>query len=71
MLDKKIYFQYQLGHLSELDDKEQELIANAKKSLNTAYAPYSGFMVGAAVLSTQGLDFISSMLDDLFDRIGN
>lgn len=50
MLDKKIEFQYQLGHLSELDDKEQELIANAKQSLNTAYAPYSGFLVGASIL---------------------
>ena len=32
MLDKKIEFQYQLGHLSELDDKEQELIAEELKN---------------------------------------
>ncbi len=36
--------------LSDLNKIDQKLINSAKESIKTAYAPYSGFMVGASVL---------------------
>lgn len=39
---------------AELDDKHKELIENAKKAAESAYAPYSKFRVGAAVLLENG-----------------
>ena len=39
---------------SELNENDQKLISNAISSLNDAYAPYSGFLVGAAVLLDNG-----------------
>jgi len=39
---------------AELDDKLQKLVAEAKKAAETAYAPYSKFNVGAAVLLENG-----------------
>jgi cytidine deaminase len=38
----------------ELSDIEQELLATAETAAQKAYAPYSKFMVGAAVLLTDG-----------------
>ena len=32
----------------------EELISEAKKAMNMAYAPYSGFHVGAAILTEAG-----------------
>jgi len=40
--------------LAELDKKHQELIQKAKEASETAYAPYSKFKVGAAVLLENG-----------------
>ncbi len=40
--------------LSELSQADQELVAKAKEILTNAYAPYSGFSVGAAVLLANG-----------------
>ena len=40
--------------LAELDKKYQELIQKAKEAAKTAYAPYSEFNVGAAVLLENG-----------------
>lgn len=37
-------------NIEELDTQLQQLIESAKESLEKAYAPYSGFKVGAAVL---------------------
>ena len=39
---------------AELDKKYQELIQKAKEAAQTAYAPYSKFKVGAAVLLENG-----------------
>lgn len=39
---------------AELDDKLQELIENANEAAKKAYAPYSKFNVGAAVLLENG-----------------
>ncbi|HAF29182.1 MAG TPA: cytidine deaminase [Bacteroidales bacterium] len=45
---KSILFDY--NSLAELDEKYQELIQKAKEAAENAYAPYSKFNVGAAVL---------------------
>lgn len=39
---------------AELDDTLQNLVSEAKKAAKTAYAPYSKFKVGAAVLLENG-----------------
>ena len=54
MQKKKIELSFITAHLSELSEQEQQLVANAKSSLKTAYAPYSGFLVGASVLLENG-----------------
>ena len=54
MQEKKIELFFILAHLSELSAEEQQLVANAKSALKTAYAPYSGFLVGASVLLENG-----------------
>ncbi len=54
MQEKKIEFRYTTANIRDLDVQYQELINNAKISLQTAYAPYSGFMVGASVLLENG-----------------
>ena len=51
---KKIELSFILAHLSELSAQEQQLVANAKAAFKTAYAPYSGFLVGASVLLENG-----------------
>ncbi len=40
--------------VDELTDEEKRLLASAKKSLDDAYAVYSKFLVGAAVLLENG-----------------
>jgi len=50
-MDQKITINYQrFEHWKELGVKEQELVAKAYEICDTAYAPYSKFHVGAAVL---------------------
>jgi len=54
MQEKKIELSFILAHLSELSPEEQQLVSNAKSAFKTAYAPYSGFLVGASVLLENG-----------------
>ena len=58
MQEKKIELSFILAHLSELSAEEQQLVSNAKSAFKTAYAPYSGFLVGASVLLENG-EFIN------------
>jgi len=41
--------------LEELTNDERELLAEAKASMNKAYAPYSHFHVGAAIMLENGI----------------
>jgi cytidine deaminase len=54
MQEKKISLSFTTAHLSEIETEDQELVANAKKAFKTAYAPYSGFLVGASILLENG-----------------
>ena len=54
MKEKKIELSFISAQLTELSSEEKQLVANAKSSLTTAYAPYSGFLVGASVLLENG-----------------
>tara|TARA_B100001758_G_C18381128_1_gene597271 strand:+ start:1325 stop:1813 length:489 start_codon:yes stop_codon:yes gene_type:complete len=54
MQEKRIELNFNLACLSELDIQDIELIKNAKEAFSTAYAPYSGFLVGASVLLENG-----------------
>ena len=54
MQEKKIQLSFITAHLAELSVEEQQLVANAKSAFKTAYAPYSGFLVGASVLLENG-----------------
>ena len=54
MQEKKIELSFITAHLPELSEQEQQLVSNAKSAFKTAYAPYSGFLVGASVLLENG-----------------
>lgn len=45
---------YEYAKPEELDSQEQEVVKAAQAALNTSYAPYSQFSVGAAVLLDNG-----------------
>lgn len=45
---------YEYNTVSELPDEDQELLNAARKIAKDAYAPYSGFFVGAALRLTSG-----------------
>jgi cytidine deaminase len=44
----------QYRNLEELENTDKNLVIEAKKAVKSAYAPYSGFNVGAAVLLENG-----------------
>ena len=50
MKEEKINLTFIKGNFDELDKSERQLINVAKSAYLNAYAPYSGFLVGAAVL---------------------
>ncbi|HJN63205.1 MAG: cytidine deaminase [Flavobacteriales bacterium] len=54
MKEKKIEITFVKANFNELDISEQELIEKAKNAYSNAYAPYSGFLVGASVLLENG-----------------
>ena len=54
MKEVKIELTFTRAKLEELIQSEQDLIANTQHALSNAYAPYSGFLVGASVLLENG-----------------
>src|SRR5206468_4095379 len=55
MKENKFEFQYQLyDDLSELNEKDAELLKKARSVTSEAYAPYSNFHVGAVAMLTNG-----------------
>jgi len=50
MKKEEIILRFNRAKLNELSKIDQELIEKAKDAFSTAYAPYSGFLVGASVL---------------------
>lgn len=55
MEHKKIHIQYtESESFSEVPEEDQELLSAAAKSAASAYAPYSGFGVGAAIRLSSG-----------------
>ena len=56
MEEKEIKIHYTIyNSIEELSGEEQLLLEKAKISTQSAYAPYSGFNVGAAILLENGL----------------
>ena len=54
MKEEKIELTFTRAKLEELIQSEQDLIANTQHALSNAYAPYSGFLVGASILLENG-----------------
>lgn len=54
MIEKKITTTFYQTDFSSLNSEEKDLVNRAKNSLEAAYAPYSGFLVGATVLLGNG-----------------
>ncbi len=54
MEEKKLIISYRILQYGELSQKYQNLIYEAKKQVENAYAPYSNFKVGASVLMNNG-----------------
>ena len=58
IMKKQFSFEYDLFvSLDDLTDDQKELILEAEKAMENAYAPYSKFRVGAAILLDNG-DFV-------------
>ena len=54
MIEKKITTTFYQTDFSSLNSEEKDLVNRSKNSLEAAYAPYSGFLVGATVLLGNG-----------------
>lgn len=62
---KRISFSYkEFDSVKDLDQPEQELLKSAAKAALDAYAPYSGFKVGAAVRLESGLIVTGSNVEN-------
>ncbi|NMC39472.1 MAG: cytidine deaminase [Bacteroidales bacterium] len=62
---KKISFSYlEYDRIEDLDMQYLKLIEEAKKASENAYAPYSGFRVGAAVLLESGRIILGSNVEN-------
>lgn len=61
MSDKGIFkFEFKIYNSDELSNEDRQLIDQAKAACKTAYAPYSQFTVGAALLLENGKIVIGS-----------
>ncbi len=49
----------------ELTETQQQLILSAEEAVSTAYAPYSNFKVGAAILTVSGETVTGSNVEDV------
>jgi cytidine deaminase len=56
--------------LDELSKKDRDLVVAARKAADNAYAPYSGFAVGAAVRATDGNMHTGSNLENAAYGLG-
>jgi len=54
MIEKKIITTFYETDFNSLNAEEKDLVNRAKTSLESAYAPYSGFLVGATILLENG-----------------
>ena len=54
----------QMMHAEGLTQSQQELVDSAIQALETAYNPYSGYFVGAAVLTRTGAIFSASNVEN-------
>jgi cytidine deaminase len=72
MAPKKTYITCELTELdlSELDTTSQNLISEAKHAAERAYAPYSQFLVGAAVLLNNGKVFAANNQENVSFPVG-
>ena len=56
LMNEHLYqFKYKTIKLSELNEQDKTLVFSAMKSREQAYAPYSSFWVGAALLLSNGV----------------
>ena len=55
-MEKKLTLTYrQVDHWNKLDENDCQLVENAFSAMENAYAPYSNFRVGAALLMDDGI----------------
>ena len=60
MEKKKIIIYYEVIPLDALEGADADLVTQARKATYRSYAPYSHFMVGAAILLDSGVTVTGS-----------
>ena len=69
--EKKLAFQYAVyNDISALTESDQHLLSRARETALNAYAPYSGFMVGAAALMADNSVIVGSNQENASYPIG-